>query len=88
MSDSKDLLADLDDLLTSPSRPKTPCTAGVVIAALPEDVREKVEALLLKESVSSARISQVLERHGYNVSYSSLTRHRRRRTNGTGCLCP
>jgi hypothetical protein len=38
--------------------------------------------------LTSATISVVLKRHGYDVTYQALQRHRRDRSRANACACP
>jgi len=82
-----DFLADLDALLANPrSKPKTPCVMGELMRGLPEETRVKLEKLL-DSSATSGAITSLLAKWDMQVSYASVTRHRRR-NRGTGCACP
>lgn len=83
-----DLISELDLLAAESWKVRTPCMAGRMLENMEPDVRAKVDELLANRKVPSARIAHVLRKWGYEVSYPSLTRHRRRLTDGTGCLCP
>jgi hypothetical protein len=87
MSDSG-LFNDLDALVNSPWSTRTPCLTGRLLEGMDVDVRERVESLMVNSSVTTSGLAQVLRKWGFEVSYSSLTRHRRRGTDGTGCACP
>lgn len=86
MSDSG-ILSDLDSLVTEGWKIRTPCLTGNLLASMPEVIRAKVDDLLDNSGVRSSSIATVLRKWGYDASYSSITRHRRR-NEGTGCSCP
>lgn len=83
-----DLIAELDSLARDSWVVRTPCHTGRLLESMEPEVREKVQELLDNPAVVSASLAQVLRKWGYEVSYSSLTRHRRRGGNRMGCLCP
>lgn len=85
---SDDLLSDLDALVTESWKTRTPCLTGRLFQSMPDDIRNKVEELMANPDVVTSSLAQVLRKWGYDVSYSSLTRHRRRGVEGTGCSCP
>ena len=87
MSDSG-LLDELDALAYEAWVTRTPCHTGRLLETMDADVRAKIEELLGNPNVVTSSLAQVLRKWGYEVSYSSLTRHRRRGKDGTGCSCP
>lgn len=91
MADSDGLGADVDSLLDHGYRPKpqTPCQVATALEMMDEDTRRKMVVLLDERfDVPSAEISRLLKKWGFEIRYPSVTRHRRRKTNGSGCICP
>ena len=83
-----DLISELDSLARESWTIRTPCHTGRLLESMEPDVRAKVQELLDNPAVVSASLATVLRKWGYEVSYSSLTRHRRRGSNRVGCSCP
>lgn len=83
-----DLLSDLDSLAREAWIVRTPCHTGRLLEGMEPEVRAKVQELLDNPDVVSASLATVLRKWGYEVSYSSLTRHRRRGQGRVGCACP
>jgi hypothetical protein len=64
------------------------CGVGRMLRKADPKDRAEIEALLADDELTSATISVVLKRHGYDVTYQALQRHRRDRSRANACACP
>jgi len=77
---------ELNALLTTPQIPLRMCRVAHVLSLMTEQQRELFVKLLDEPLIPAPNISKTLERHGYLVPSKSISRHRRRFSNG-GCAC-
>lgn len=85
-----DLIGDLEALqVPGANPPQKTCRIALILGELDEEQRAALAPLLEPESrVASARVAAVLTKWGHTVAYQTIQRHRRRKTRGSGCLCP
>jgi len=91
MSGSDGIDADLDILLEHGFRaqPRTPCKVAVALESVEGETRAKMRVLLDERfDVPSSEVARLFRKWGMDVNYPSVTRHRRRKTNASGCSCP
>jgi len=79
---------DIDELMNSEYRPPSQCKVAWVLERVSDDHYEKLSALFDNPSVQVTKISEMMSRHGFSISYQSILRHRKRFSSGSGCRCP
>jgi hypothetical protein len=85
-----DLTADLNALAASaPVAIGRMCRVGAALSQMTPEQETALIALIDNSRVGSGKIAEVLAKHGLEVGYSSVERHKRRLKPGmTGCKCP
>lgn len=78
---------DLKQLREKHTFPRKACRVGFVLDRLSIEDADQLRELLDEGLVPATLISEVLQRHGYDVPYQSVSRHRRGKA-GRGCSCP
>lgn len=70
--------------------PARVCSVGWTLDQMSPELREAVGGAFMRPGVTVGAIHGLLERAGYKVSYSAMTRHARRMRNegSDGCRCP
>jgi hypothetical protein len=82
----EDLKALLDERTEMPHQKR--CYVGLILEQVTGEQREWLEVLLEEDCrVPSGKVADTLRKWGYDISYHSVQRHRRR-ARGAGCLCP
>ena len=67
---------------------RTPCLLGAFIAGLPADERADVTEAVLDDSITSSAICRTLVQvYDFNISDTSVARHRRGVRGQAGCQC-
>lgn len=79
---------DIDQLMQVDFRPPSQCKVAWVLERVPNDQHEKLSAIFDNPSVQATKISEMMARHGFTISYQSILRHRKRFKSGSGCRCP
>ncbi len=64
------------------------CGVGKLLRKVDPEMRAQIEALLADDELTSATITTVLERHGMDVRYQAVQRHRREKGQANACACP
>jgi len=83
-----DFFADLDSLI-GVTREQGGCSVGAFVSRLEEPIKTKLIDIMKNESVSSAKLSELLLSYGLPLSSTDvLRRHRRRLIGKDGCKCP
>ena len=83
-----DFFADLDSLI-GVGREQGGCSVGALVAKLEEPLKSKLIATMKNESVSSAKLGELMLSYGLPLSSTDvLRRHRRRLIGKDGCKCP
>jgi hypothetical protein len=88
MSDG--MIEELLALDASQARPlQKQCRVALVLQDLSDDQKDALAPLLEPGCpVASGKVAAVLRKWGYDISYHSVMRHRRRNTARSGCRCP
>lgn len=82
------LLDDLNRLHTERRRGGGPgCGTGRILAQLPEGEAAALAELIDGTDVFSTQIAEILNGHGFLITGSQISHHRRR-LRGAGCTCP
>jgi len=79
---------DIENLMNLDFRPPSQCKVAWVLERIPADQQEKLSAIFDNSSVQATKISEMMARHGFTISYQSILRHRKRFKSGSGCRCP
>lgn len=83
-----EFFSDLDSLINTAAN-QGGCTIGRMIKSLDEPLQSKLNDIMLNPTVQSARLAEVLTKHGLVIPSSDvLRRHRRRMSGKEGCKCP
>lgn len=87
---SDEMIAELLALDSSQARPfQKQCRVAIVLDAVTDEQREALTPLLEPGCpVASGKVAAVLRKWGFDISYHSVMRHRRRNTARSGCQCP
>lgn len=64
------------------------CGVGRLLRRVSDEERLEIQALLDDDDLTSPVITTVLQRHGYDVKYQAVQRHRRERGRANACQCP
>ncbi len=80
-------LSDLDSLVDA-GRSLNGCSIGLMVDALDEPLKNKLNEIFVNEKVLSSSLADVMRSYGLVVSSSDvLRRHRRRLLGKEGCKC-
>jgi hypothetical protein len=81
------LLDDLDKVKNTKTYRNKTCAVERLLFKLNEPERTKVATAIDDSEYQISLLFKVFKDHGYEITASSLYRHRRRLTHG-GCICP
>jgi hypothetical protein len=81
-----DLFNALDSIIGL-SRQLEGCSVGRFTSSLEEPLRSKMHGIMRNPDVSSARLTELLEKYGVTISSDVMRRHRRRLMGKDGCKC-
>lgn len=81
------LLDDLDKVKNTKTYRNKTCAVERLLFKLKEPERTKVATAIDDSEYQISLLFKVFKDHGYEITASSLYRHRRRLTHG-GCICP
>ena len=81
------LLDDLDKVKNTKTYRNKTCAVERLLLKLNEPERTKVATAIDDSEYQISLLFKVFKDHGYEITASSLYRHRRRLTHG-GCICP
>lgn len=81
------LYSELDEIV-GVFRTLEGCSVGKFVAGTEEPLTKKLQEILRNPDVSSARLTELLERYGVTISSDVMRRHRRRLMGKDGCKCP
>lgn len=70
-----------------PQRSGYPCKISVILSKLEGEDKQALIDLVDHSSISTVAIAKLLNEHGYDIKYQTVSKHRKR-ANGAGCRCP
>lgn len=81
------LESDLETLMSRSYLPSQMCAVSFILQSASEDQCVLITTLIDHSTVPASQIAHVLNNHGFKISDTSISRHRRR-IHSVGCACP
>jgi hypothetical protein len=81
------LQSSISALISNPPlRSGYPCKVSVILSELVGEDKQALIDLVDHSTISTVAIAKLLNEHGYEIKYQTVSKHRKR-ANGAGCRC-